>query len=143
MSQLLDLDVKELVVANSSFGPNEISNMMRAIAENHLQFRLLREAVQELEAHPDRSPATSVRLGVGLYLLGRYESAARVLSNADGGALAYFYLGKSYKELGEHEKAIQSYQSAQMGGYNKDACALAIAEAQRSSGNTDAALRTL
>ncbi len=143
MSSLVDLDVKDLIVSNSSFGPNEISSMASAIAENHLQFRFLREAVSELEIHEERSPATSVRLGVGLYLLGRYESAAKVLANADGGALAYFYLGKSQVELGEHSKAIASYQSAQMGGYPKDTCALAIAHAQRASGDVPAALRTL
>ena len=134
MPQLLDLDVKELFVSNSSFGPNEIEQMMHAIANNHLQFRYLREAVAELETNAERSPATSVRLGVGLYFLGRYESAAKVLSSADGGALAYFYLGKSQVEIGQYEQAVSSYKSAMMGGYNKDICALAICEAQRMAG---------
>jgi DNA-directed RNA polymerase subunit alpha len=45
--------------------------------------------------------------------------------------------------LGEYEKAIASYQSAKMGGYNKDACALATAEAKRASGDAHGALKTL
>lgn len=143
MSQLLELDVKELMVANSSFGPQEISKISAAIAQNFLQFRALRDAIGELESHEERTPATSVRLGVGLYLLGRYESAARVLASADGGALAYFYLGKSQVELGRYDDAIASYRSAQMGGYHADACALATAEAQRAAGRIDAALKTL
>jgi DNA-directed RNA polymerase subunit alpha len=143
MTQLLELDVKELMVSNSSFGPQEITKISNAIAQNYLQFRALRDAVAELESQEERTPATSVRLGVGLYLLGRYESAARILANADGGALAYFYLGKSQVELGRYDDAINSYRSAQMGGYSGDACALATTEALRSSGKADAALKTL
>lgn len=143
MTQLLELDVKELMVSNSSFGPQEITKISNAISQNYLQFRALRDAIAELESHEERTPATSVRLGVGLYLLGRYESSARVLANADGGALAYFYLGKSQLELGRYDDAIASYRSAQMGGYSGDICALATAEAHRTAGRADAALKTL
>ena len=39
----------------------------------------LREAVAELEASEDRSPAAAVRLGVCYYLLGRYWNAVETL----------------------------------------------------------------
>ena len=53
----------------------------------------------ELEAQPNRSPATSARLGVCYYLLGRYSDAVETLAHSDGGALTHFYLGKSYLAL--------------------------------------------
>jgi DNA-directed RNA polymerase subunit alpha len=143
MSQALQLDVKELVLSNGSFGPQEIRMLADSIAENPMQFRILRDSVHELHQNEVRTPATSVRLGVGLYLLGRFTEAIRVLSNADGGALAYFYLGRSKVESEQAATAIDSFHSAQKGGYHPDDCALAVAEAQRRGGDVNAALATL
>jgi DNA-directed RNA polymerase subunit alpha len=141
--QIYELDVKELIVSNGSFGPTEIKQLKVAIAEFPAHFKTLRDAVQELSGNEVRTPASSVRLGVGMYLLGRYEDAAQVLSSADGGAMAYYYLGKSQVELGQYTEAIASYQSAQKGGYNADDCALAISDSQRKSGDITTALQTL
>ncbi len=143
MSQMLELDVKDLILSNGSFGPQEIRQLSRAIGDDFSQFKLLREAVQELEATEQRTPASAVRLGIGLFLLGRFQNAARVLTNADGGALAYFYLGRCQLELGRPEEAIASYQSAQKAGYTADLCALAIAECLRRKGDAQASLTAL
>ena len=143
MSQLIELDVKDLILSNGSFGPIEIGQLSQAIGEDFTQFKLLKEAVQELESVDQRTPASAVRLGVGLFLLGRHEDAARVLANADGGALAFFYLGRCQLELGRCEEAIASYQSAQKAGYSSDTCSLAIAECRRRGGNATAALTDL
>ncbi len=96
MSQALASDVKQTVLAGGPFGPQEVRQLSDAIAEDLSQFRLLRDAVGELEAAPERSPAASVRLGVCQYLLGRYASAQGSLKAGDGGALAHYFLGKTY-----------------------------------------------
>ena len=80
---------------------------------------------------------------MGQYLLGHFDRAATTLASADGGALAYFYLGKSNLELHRYDAAIEAYRSARMGGYNSDECALAISEVLRRSGQIDAALAAL
>ena len=143
MAQLTDVDVRDIVLSNGSFGPHEIEQISATIAEDYSQFTVLRDAVAELEFREDRSPATAVRLGVALYLLGRTDRSVEVLSKADGGALAHFYLGKSWFDRQEHKRAIASYQAAQTGGYNADVCALAIAESVRHSDEPERALRTL
>ena len=61
MSQVLDVDLKQIVVSNSTFGPNEIQEIIRAISADYNNFRLLREAVQQLEQQEQRSPAASAR----------------------------------------------------------------------------------
>ncbi len=127
----LDFDLKQIVLANTSFGPGEIDQLAGAINENFMQFAVLKQSVAELEENEDRTPATAVRLGVCYYLLGRFEDATATLANADGGALSYFYLGKSWFDLHEYAKAIEAYGAAKLGGYNSDACALAVAEAHR------------
>ena len=143
MSQIIEINVREMIVSNGSFGPREINQIANGIADDYRQFKVLRDAVAELESQEPRTPASSVRLGVGLYFLGKYRRAADVLANSDSGALSYFYLGKSQQEVGAYDDAIQSFQSAKMGGYTPDDCALAICESQRRKGDMDAALLTL
>ncbi|MFQ5587630.1 MAG: fused MFS/spermidine synthase [Nitrospiria bacterium] len=56
--------------------------------------------------------------GAGLYLLGRYEAAAKNLEQGveklgrqAPGSLMYYYLGLSYQELGRQAEASQAFQS--------------------------------
>lgn len=143
MSQVLGADLREIVLANSTFGPQEIAQLSKAIGEDPASFSLLRDAVGELEVREDRTPASAVRLGVCYYLMGRYRQAIETLSSADGGALAHFYLGKSHFSLGHYDQAITSYKSAKVAGYNGDDCALAICEALRYDKKPAEALQVL
>jgi DNA-directed RNA polymerase subunit alpha len=143
MSQALGVDLREIVLANSTFGPQEIAQLSKAISEDPAAFSLLRDAVGELEVREDRTPASAVRLGVCYYLMGRYRQAIETLSAADGGALAHFYLGKANFALGNYEAAINGYKAAKVAGYNSDDTALAICEALRYQKNPTEALQVL
>ena len=143
LPQILEVNVRDMIVSNGSFGPREIKQLSNAVAEDYRQFKVLRDAVAELNASDARTPASSVRLGVGLYMLGKYEEASTVLRSADGGALAYFYLGRSQYELGQYDNAIKAYESAKRAGYPSDECVLAICEALRRRGDVAAALSSL
>ncbi len=77
MSQGLEVDLKEIVLSNSTFGPNEIEQLTRAISEDSSRLAVLRDSVGELEVSEEQTPATAVRLGVCYYLLGRYGAADR------------------------------------------------------------------
>ena len=143
MSQLIDIDIRDVVLANGSFGPQEIRQMIGAISNDNLQVTVLRDAVAELERVDDRTPASSARLGVCQYLLGKYRDAIETLTRADGGALTHFYLGKAYVEIDDFAQAVTSFESAARAGYSGDECSLAIADAQRQSGDPETAIRTL
>ncbi len=143
MSQGLEFDLKQMVLLNGRFGPREIEQMVDAIAADFSQYRTLREAVGELETTEDQSPAGNVRLGVCLYLLGRYQRSVEVLKKGDGGALAHFYQAKSYFALRDYPKALEEYDAAGRAGYHSDGCALGKAEALRYAGDATAALATL
>ena len=164
MSQGLDFDIKEVVVDNGTFGPKEISQLMSVIARDYSHFKILRDAVAELEAKTEHSPASNVRLGVCLYLLGRYARAIDILSKGDGGALHLFYLAKvmfslaqiaSSREEGfgelsgtacvtdRYAKAIENYEKARKAGYNADLCVLGQVEVHRESGDPETALKLL
>ncbi|MDA7951034.1 MAG: tetratricopeptide repeat protein [Pirellulaceae bacterium] len=139
----LNSEVSEIVLSNASFGPQEISKLASAISEDYTRYSLFRDAVSELETDEKPTPATAVRLGVCYYLLGNYKTARETLENADGGALAQFYLGKISFSRGEYEEAIQCYQAAQTAGYSADEITLATAEAKRYLGEPEESLRLL
>ena len=83
MMQSTETPLKELVLSNATFGPNEIKQIVEAIAADYSEFGSLRDAVDELEMREGRSPADSVRLGVCLYLLGRFRQAQEILAEQD------------------------------------------------------------
>ena len=90
-----EFDVKQAILVNGPFGPAEVKQIREAISRDHANFQRLRDAVNELQTKEEQTPASMVRLGVALYLLGRYYRASEVLKQADGGAMAHFYLAKS------------------------------------------------
>ena len=143
MVEGVEFDLKQLVLFDGSFGPREIQQLTDAIAEDFSHYRTLRDAVGELESREDESPASNVRLGVCLYLLGRYRKAMGILKRGDGGALAHFYLAKSLFALEEYQSAIDSYAAAMQAGYSGDECVLGQAEALRYSENVAGALAVL
>lgn len=143
MATVVQSELKEIVLSNNSFGPNEISRIRAIISKDPSQFNALRDAVGELEVMEERSPATSVRLGVCLYLLGRFYRAIEVLSSADGGAIAHFYLGRTYMQLERFEDAIASFEKAKKAGYDSGFCTIACAEAKRLVGSPAVAMEML
>jgi DNA-directed RNA polymerase subunit alpha len=143
MAQGLEVDVKQLALSNTTFGPREVQQLSDAIAADFANYRALRDAVAELEAREDQSPASNVRLGVCLYLLGRYRRAIDVLAKGDGGALPLFYMAKCQFALEQYDATQQSYDAAQRAGYSADQCALGRAEALRYAGKPAEALAVL
>jgi len=143
MSQTVEFDLKQMVLSNDSFGPRDVRRMQEAISHDFSQYAVLRDAVAELQGREDHTPASRVRLGVCLYILGRYFRAIETLKQADGGAMAHFYLAKSYFARQEYPAAIESYKEAEKAGYDAGGCALGRAEALRYSNDAKAALSTL
>ena len=112
MPLTLDFDLKQVVLLAGTFGPKEIQQITQAISKDFSNYRTFREAVAELEMREDQSPASNVRLGVCLFLLGRYYRALDVLRKGDGGALAHFYIAKAQFALEKYAAAIESYAAA-------------------------------
>ena len=66
MVQMATVDIREIVLSNQTFGPQDIERLVRAVEEDLTQAALLRDAVLELQQSPSPSPATLTRLGVCL-----------------------------------------------------------------------------
>jgi DNA-directed RNA polymerase subunit alpha len=136
-------DIRQVVLVSGPFGPAEVNQIRDAIARDHMEFQKLRDAVNELGGKEDQTPASRVRLGVAYYLLGRYSRAIEVLRQADGGALAHFYLAKAHLGRGEYREALESYKAAERAGYDPGGCALGQTETLRHLGELPAALAVL
>ena len=143
MVQTAEFDLKQTVLMNDAFGPREVRQMQEAIARDFSQYAVLRDAVGELQGLEEQTPASQVRLGVCLYLLGRYYRAIEVLSEADGGAMAHYYQARCYFARQEYAETVEHYTAAEKAGYNSDECALGRADAIRCGGDATAALNTL
>ena len=141
--QATSVDLKELVLSNGTFGPAEIEMIRGTIAKDHAQFVVLRDLVGELEAQEGRSPAASVRLGVCLYLLGRFRRAVEVLLASDGGAVAQFHLGRCYFVTERFDDSVACYEKAKKAGYDGSLCDVAIGEALRYQGKPAESLKLL
>ncbi|NQT38728.1 MAG: tetratricopeptide repeat protein [Planctomycetes bacterium] len=143
MSQEVELDIRQLVVFDGAFGSGEAEQLRGAVAQDFSSFRTLRDSVADLEATGDLTPAQNVRLGVCLCLLGRLYRAVSILEQADGGALAQFYLARAHLARSDFAAARQCFQAAQQAGFPSDPCALGESEALRRGGDAAAALAVL
>ena len=143
MVQTVEFDLKQSVVRNDTFGPREVRQMQEVIARDFSQYAVLRDAVNELQSREEHTPASNVRLGVCLYLLGRYFRAIEILKQGDGGAMAHYYLAKCHFARQAYTEAIESYKAAERAGYNAGDCALGRAEALRYASDPTAALAVL
>ena len=129
MSQGVELDLKQLVLFDGAFGPREIMQIAGGHRQRLLAIPGLARCGGRVGGQGESDPATGCRLGACLYLLGRYDRAIEVLKNADGGALAQFYLGKASSPREPTARPPDRYDAAERGGYNSDDVALAKAEA--------------
>jgi DNA-directed RNA polymerase subunit alpha len=143
MSQLVDFDVRDVVLSDGSFGPQEINQIIQTISQDPPRLAVFRDAVAELAVRESHTPASAVRLGVCQYLLGAYQRAILTLQSGDGGALAHFYIALAQQSLGKYDAAMASFESARKAGYDAGQCELGIAESLRASGNLQGALKRL
>lgn len=143
MSTGVEMDIRQLVLADSPFGPNEVERLNSALGSDSGTFAAIRDAVAQLEQQQSPSPATRVRLGVIQYLLGKYKQAEETLAQADGGALATYYLGKTHFANGNYMAAMDVYQKAAKAGYDQATCSLGRVEAMRANRDPEGALKLL
>ncbi len=143
MVQSVEFDLRQAVLVNGPFGPAEVRQMQAAIARERANYAILRDAVAELQAKEEQTPASMVRLGTCLFLLGRCYRAIEILRQGDGGAMQNFYLGRAHVARQQYDAAVESYQAAERAGYDVGQCSLARVEALRYADKPAEALAVL
>lgn len=143
MSQVADVDLKQLIVSSGTFGSGEIKQIRTAISTRMANYRGLRDAVQELEQKESPGQTDNERLGVCRYLLGQYDQAVELLRDVGGSGLAEFYLAKSYFAKEQFDDALSHYEAAAKAGFELDSCVLGRADSLRYQGDAPKALAVL
>jgi DNA-directed RNA polymerase subunit alpha len=141
-----EFDLKQTILFDGPFGPIETDRLTQAVSYDFTQFDILREAINELELKEMRdelTPAGRVRLGVSLYLAGRYDLAVTALKKGDSGALSLYYLARSFFALHQYDEALKHYDLAHKAGYNVDVCRLGKAEVYRYKNLPEESLKEL
>ena len=59
MSEIQIVDLREIFLSNSSFGPHEIEEIKNEISGNYAQFAVLKEVIAEMAMMTERTPASS------------------------------------------------------------------------------------
>jgi DNA-directed RNA polymerase subunit alpha len=137
------IDIADMITGTGPFGPAELARLCEALAEDAAMHRSLKAAVRDLESASDRSPAATVRLGVGQYLLGRFNDAIATLKAADGSALALYYLGRSLIARESCDEAVEAFRKAARAGYDVATCEAAAVSCLRRAGRLDEARKAL
>ena len=143
MSDVVEMDLRQWVLASGAFGQSEIQRIRAAMAEDTAHFRALREGVQELEVKEFLSESEKERLGICYYLMGRFERAVKVLEQPGASVQAEFYTAKACFATEQFRKALKHYEAAAAAGFDSDACTLGRAEALRYLNDNAAALAAM
>ncbi|MDR2754909.1 MAG: tetratricopeptide repeat protein [Planctomycetaceae bacterium] len=146
VTSTLEFDLKQTILFDGPFGPIETERLTHAVSYDFTQFEVLCEAINELEVKELReelSPAGRVRLGISFYLAGKYEHSVAALKKGDSGALALYYLARSFFALRQYDEALKYYDLAQKAGYSVDICRLGKAESYRYKSQLEDSLKEL
>lgn len=133
------IDVNQILVEGSSFGPNEIAELERAVTSNP---RDVRVSCQELRKRADAGSASErdlLAVGYTLHLLGAHGEAIHYLSQVPGNEWGAFCQGECLMALAQFDEAAEAFRTAGKNGYDSVQAILSEAGAIRMSGRVDEA----
>lgn len=140
------INISALLLERSDMDAGVVAQLRNALAESSTQYSNLKEAAETLENNLETGRGdpkmTQLKLGISSFFLGRMERAAEMLEEMQQ-PLARYYLGLALNELGQHESAITSLESAGAAGYAVSEVQLHKAAALRGMRRYDDALKTL
>ncbi|MBS0202690.1 MAG: tetratricopeptide repeat protein [Planctomycetes bacterium] len=113
--------------------------MNRAVASDQVvQARIEIEAILR-DVESGAAPGSTVRAGIGAYLLGQHAIAERLLSGVSDDGTALYILAMAQLSLSKYKEAEQNLTSAAKVGYDAVECTLKKAGALRMQGKLDLA----
>jgi len=133
------IDVNQILVQGTSFGPNEIAELERAVAASP---RDVRASCQELRKRADAGTASErdqLAVGYTLHLLGSHNQAIHYLSQVPGNEWGTFCKGECLMSLRRYDEAAEAFRQAKENGYDAVQAVLSEAGAIRMAGRLDEA----
>eukprot|EP00475_Leptophrys_vorax_P033304 TRINITY_DN52146_c2_g1_i6.p1 TRINITY_DN52146_c2_g1~~TRINITY_DN52146_c2_g1_i6.p1 ORF type:complete len:386 (-),score=30.51 TRINITY_DN52146_c2_g1_i6:7-1164(-) len=122
---------------------DELAQMRRAIASDQVvQARIEIEALLR-DVEGGGAAGSTVRAGIGAYLLGQHAIAERLLASAGDDGTALYVLALTLMSLEKYAEAEEKFAAAAKSGYDPVECTLKRGGAQRLQGKLDLAEATL
>ncbi|MCA9075016.1 MAG: tetratricopeptide repeat protein [Planctomycetaceae bacterium] len=128
------VDIQSMFVNNSNLTPEDIQTILRAASGP--QASEFEQIVRDLHAEASQTgdERKAARAGIGLFFLGKPQSAVEVLEGNSDPA-ARFYRAQALSTVGRHEESAAEFEDASKKGYDAIACTLRRAGELRHLGN--------
>lgn len=118
---------------------DELAQMRRAMASDQVaQARIEIESILR-DVEGGGAPGSTVRAGIGAYLLGQHAIAERLLSGVGDDGTALYVLALTQLSLDKPKEAEENFTAAAKSGYDPVECTLKKAGALRLQGKLDQA----
>lgn len=118
---------------------DELAQMRRAMASDQVaQARIEIESILR-DVEGGGAPGSTVRAGIGAYLLGQHAIAERLLSGVGDDGTALYVLALTQLSLDKPQEAEENFTAAAKSGYDPVECTLKKAGALRLQGKLDQA----
>lgn len=143
LKTLEPVNIRAILTNKGHVTPDELAQMRRAVASDQVvQARIEIEAMLR-DVEGGGAAGSTVRAGIGAYLLGQHAIAERLLSTAGDDGTALYVLALTLLSLNKAVEAEEKFTAAAKAGYDPVECTLKKAGAQRMQGKLDLAEATL
>lgn len=143
LKTLEPVNIRAILSNKGHVTADELAQMRRAVSTDQVaQARIEIEALLR-DVEGGGAPGSTVRAGIGAYLLGQHAVAERLLSTAGEDGTALYVLALALLSLNRPAEAEAKFAAASKAGYDPVECSLKRAGALRVQGQLDQAESTL
>ena len=133
------VNIRAILTNKGQVTADELAQMKRAVASDQIvQARVEIEALLR-DVEGGAAPGSTVRAGIGAYLLGQHAIAERLLSGVSDDGTALYILAMAQLSLTKYKEAEQNLTAAAKAGFDAVECTLKKAGALRMQGKLDLA----
>jgi DNA-directed RNA polymerase subunit alpha len=121
MLDTIKTDIKALFLEREDCDAGTVQQLRNGLAQGPSQYKSLGDAVEAMKsklvtAATAQQKKWHLKIGIASFFLGRMRDATSNLKQAEG-ALANFYLGRSFASLRDFDEAMKAFDRAEKSGY--------------------------
>jgi tetratricopeptide (TPR) repeat protein len=132
------------ILARETWTAEEHSQLLKELFSIYDAAAKFKGILGDLEARdPDPKGPSAVKIGIGRYMLCRFQDALAVLANGTDNKDRRFFQGLCYKQLRQFDKAVEELHLARERGWDGPEVDVNVVECLALKGDLDAAEKAL
>jgi len=132
------------IIAKETWTADDHKELLKRLFSSHDAAAKCRTLLSEMaQANPEPKGAAALKVGIGLYMLCRFQEALAALSAATDNKDRRYFQAQCYKSLGQYAKAVEEFERAADRGWDAVESALNVSEVQALSGQLAQAEKAL